>query len=72
MVSQRQSVVEAVRTIGVTRFTYYTWRKEYGGLKMSQVKRLKEPEKENQRLRKAVSRLTLEKLILREAASGNF
>jgi transposase-like protein len=65
-------VAEAVRTIGVTQFTYYRWRKEYGGLKTNQVKRLKELEKENERLRKAVSDLTLEKLILREAASGNF
>ena len=53
-------------------FTYYRWRKEFGGLKVDQVKRLKELEKENERLRKAVSDLTLEKLILREAASGNF
>ena len=72
LVSQGQSVAEAVRTIGVTQFTYYRWRKEYGGLKTNQVKRLKELEKENERLRKAVSDLTLEKLILREAASGNF
>ena len=57
---------------GVTQFTYYRWRKEFGGLKTDQVKRLKELEKENERLRKAVSDLTLEKLILREAASGNF
>ena len=63
---------EAVRSIGVTQFTYYRWRKEFGGLKTDQVKRLKELEKENERLRKAVSDLTLEKLILREAASGNF
>ena len=70
LLSQGQSVVEAVRTIGVTQFTYYRWRKEYGGLKTNQVKRLKELDKENERLRKAVSDLTLEKLILREAASG--
>jgi putative transposase len=72
LVSQGQPVAEAVRTIGVTQFTYYRWRKEYGGLKTNQVKRLKELEKENERLRKVVSDLTLEKLILREAASGNF
>lgn len=71
LVSQGQSVAEAVRSIGVTQFTYYRWRKEFGGLKSDQVKRLKELE-ENERLRKAVSDLTLEKLILREAASGNF
>ena len=72
LLSQGQSVAEAVRSIGLTQFIYYRWRKEYGGLKTNQVKRLKELEKENERLRKAVSDLTLEKLILREAASGNF
>ncbi len=72
LVSQGRSVAEAVRSIGVTQFTYYRWRREYGGLKTDQVKRLKELEKENQRLRQAVSDLTQEKLILREAASGNF
>ena len=69
LLSQGRSVGEA---IGVTQFTYYRWRKEFGGLKGDQVKRLKELEKENDRLRKAVSELTLEKLILKEAASGNF
>ncbi len=72
LVSQGCSVAEAVRAIGVTQFTYYRWRHECGGLQTSQVTRLKELEKENERLRKAVSDLTLEKLILREAASGNF
>jgi transposase-like protein len=72
LVSHGQSVAEAVRSIGVTQFTYYGWRREYGGLKTNRVKRLKELEKENERLRKAVSDLALEKLILREAASGNF
>ena len=77
LVSQGQSVAEAVRSISVTQFTYYRWRKEFGGLKTDHVKRLKELEKENERIRKAVSDLTLEKLILRgEAhgpnASGNF
>ncbi|WP_310715465.1 IS3 family transposase, partial [Burkholderia multivorans] len=67
---QGRSVGEAVRSIGVTQFTYYRWRKEFGGLKGDQVKRLKELEKENDRLRKAVSDLTLEKLILKEAAFG--
>uniref|UniRef100_A4WQN9 Transposase IS3/IS911 family protein n=1 Tax=Cereibacter sphaeroides (strain ATCC 17025 / ATH 2.4.3) TaxID=349102 RepID=A4WQN9_CERS5 len=70
LVSQGRSVSEAVRSIGVTQFTYYRWRKEFGGLNTDQVKRLKELEKENERLRKAVSDLTLEKLILKEAASG--
>ena len=72
LVSQGRSVAEAVWSIGVAQITYYLWRKEFGGLKTDQVKRLKELEKENERLRKAESDLTLEKLILREAASGNF
>ncbi len=70
LVSLGRSVAEAVRSIGVMQFTYYRWRKEFGGLKTDQVKRMKGLEKENERLRKAVSDLTLEKLILREAASG--
>ena len=72
LTSQGRSVAEAVRSIGVTEVTYYRWRQEYGGLKSDQVKRLKELETENARLRKAVSDLTLEKLILKEAASGNW
>ncbi len=72
LVSQGQSVAEAVRAIGVTEVTYYRWRQEYGGLKADQVKRLKELEAENARLRRAVAELTLDKLILKEAASGNF
>ena len=70
LLSQGRPGAEAIRAISVTPFTYYRWRREFGGLK--QVKRLKALEKENERLRKAVSDLTLEKLILREAASGNF
>ncbi len=65
-------MAEAVRSIGVTQFTYYQWRKEFGSLKTDQAKRMRELEKENERLRKAVSDLTLEKLILAEAARGNF
>jgi putative transposase len=61
-----------VHSIGVTQFTYCRWRKEFGGLKSNQFKRLKDLEKENERLRKAVSDLTLKKLILKEAAAGNF
>ena len=72
LTSRGRSVAEAVRTIGVTEVTYYRWRQEYGGLKSDQVKRLKELETENARLREAVSDLTLEKLILKEAASGNW
>ena len=66
------TVAAAVRTIGVTEFTYYRWRREYGGLKGDQVKRLKELETENAWLRRSVSDLTLDKLILVEAARGNF
>jgi hypothetical protein len=65
-------VAEAVRAIGVTEPTDYRWRMEYGGLKLDQVKRRKLLEQENGRLRKAVADLTLEKLVLKEAASGNF
>jgi len=72
LTAQGRPVSEAIRTIGVTEVTYYRWRTEYGGLKGDQVKRLKELEKENSRLRKAVSDLTLDKLILQEAAKGNF
>ncbi len=72
LVSQGKSVSDAVRAIGTTEVTYYRWRKEYGGLKTAQVKRLKELEAENARLRKAVSDLTLDKMILAEAARGNY
>ena len=70
--SQGMSMAESIRQIGVTEVTFYRWRKEYGGLKTDQLKRLKELQKENERLRKAVSDLTLDKLILTEAAKGNF
>lgn len=70
--SQGKSIAEAIRSIGVTEVTYYRWRSEYGGLKGNQVKRLKELETENSRLRRAVSDLTLDKMILAEAARGNF
>ncbi len=72
LTAQGRTVAEAIRQIGVTEVTYYGWRNEYGGLKSDQVKRLKELEMENVRLRRAVSDLTLEKLILTEAASGNW
>ena len=72
LTAQGRPVAEAVRSIGVTEVTYYRWRSEYGGLKGDQVKRLKELEAENNRLRRAVSDLTIEKLILKEAAGGNF
>ncbi len=70
--AQGKPVADAVRAIGVTEVTYYRWRTEYGGLKGDQVKRLKELESENTRLRRAISDLTLDKLILQEAARGNF
>ena len=72
LTAQGRAVAEAVRAIGVTEVTYYRWRSEYGGLKGNQVKRLKELEAENSRLRRAVSDLTLDKMILKEAAAGNF
>ena len=72
LTAQGRTVAEAIRQIGVTEVTYYRWRNEYGALKSDQVKRLKELETENARLRRAVSDLTLEKLILKEAASGNW
>ena len=72
LVSQSKSVAEAVRAIGVTEVTYYRWRQEFGGLKSDQVKRMKDLEAENARLRRAVSDLTLDKMILQEAARGNF
>ena len=69
---QGMTVADAVRQIGTTEQTYYRWRKQYGGMSRDQLKRLKELEKENQRLRRAVSDLTLDKLILTEAAKGNY
>jgi putative transposase len=72
LLSQGRSVAEAARAIGVTEQSYYRWRKEYGGLKMDQARRLKEVERENARLRRAVADLTLDKMILAEAARGNF
>jgi putative transposase len=60
------------RELGITEQTYYRWRKEYGGMKVSQARRLKELEQENTRLKRAVADLTLDKLILREALEGNY
>jgi len=70
--NQGDTTGQAVRAIGVTEQTYYRWRKEYGGMGVDQARRLKDLEKENQRLRQAVSDLTLDKQILAEAAKGNF
>lgn len=72
LLSQGTAVAAVVKALEVSEVTYYRWRKEYGGMKVSQAKRLKELEKENSRLREAVSDLTLDKLILQEASRGNF
>ena len=70
--SQGISMADAIRRIGVSEVSFYRWRKEYGGMSGDQLRRLKDLEKENERLRRAVSDLTLDKQILREAAKGNF
>jgi len=72
LLGEGKRVPEVVKALGVTEVTYYRWRREYGGLSLSQAKHLKELERENLRLRRAVSDLTLDKLILQEAARGNF
>ena len=70
--AQGQTVGQVCRGLGVSEQSYYRWRKEYGGLKMDQAKRLKDLERENRQLRRAVSDLTLDKLILKEALEGNY
>ena len=72
LLAQGQTVAQVAKALGVTEQTYYRWRAEYGGLKLDQARRLKDLERENARLRKAVADLTLDKLILKEAASGNW
>jgi putative transposase len=72
LLARGMKVPEVAKAIGIHEMTYYRWRKEFGGMKVSQAKRLKELEKENARLRKAVSDLSLDKVILQEAARGNF
>lgn len=72
LVGQGKARIDAIRSIGVSEQTYYRWRKQYGGMGSNQVKELKRLQKENEHLRRAVSDLTLEKLILTEAARGNF
>jgi len=72
LLTQGRTVGEVCRQIGVSEQTYYRWRKEYGGLKVDQAKRLKDLEAENARLKRAVADLTLDKLILKEAAEGNW
>jgi transposase-like protein len=72
LINQGSSVEEASRKIGVSKLTYYRWRKEYGGLRVDQARRIKEMEQENARLKKLVANLSLDNQILKEAASGNF
>ena len=72
LLSQGLTVGEASRKLGITGQTYYRWRREYGGMRVEQAKRLKELEKENSRLKKLVADITLDNAILKEAAQGNF
>ena len=72
LLSQGKNVAEACRQIGVTDQTYYRWRKEYGGVRTDQARRLKELDRENARLKKLLAEAELDKASLREAASGNF
>jgi len=72
LLGQGATVGEASRKLGVTEQTYYRWRKEYGGMRVEQAKRLKELEKENSRLKKLVADISLDNAILKEAARGNF
>jgi transposase-like protein len=71
-ISQGKNVGQICREIGISEQTYYRWRKEYGGMKTVQVKRLKDLERENSHLKKAVAELTVDKLILKEALEGNY
>jgi transposase-like protein len=72
LLAQGKKVGEVCRSLGVSEQSYYRWRREYGGLKTSQARRMKDLERENSRLKKAVADLTLDKLILREALEGNY
>ena len=72
LVGQGVARIDAIRQIGVVEQTYYRWRKQYGGMGTAQLKELKRLQKENERVRRAVSDLTLDKLILSEATRGNF
>ncbi|MBA7617176.1 IS3 family transposase ISDsp2 [subsurface metagenome] len=71
-INQGTSIAEASRKIGVTEQTYYRWRKEYGGLRIEQAKKLKNLEKENARLKKLIADLSLDNAILKEASEGNY
>ncbi len=72
LVGQGMARIDAIREVRITEQTFYRWRKQYGGMGTTQLKELKRLQKENERLRRAVSDLTLDKLILAEAARGNF
>jgi transposase len=72
LVGQGMARIDAIREVRITEQTFYRWRKQYGGMGAAQLKELKRLQKENERLRRAVSDLTLDKLILAEAARGNF
>lgn len=72
LLAQGKSIIEICRELTISDATYYKWRKAYGGMKVDQAKRLKELERENTRLKRAIADLTLDKLILKEAAEGNF
>jgi transposase-like protein len=71
-VANHKPIGQACREAGITEQTYYRWRKEYGGLKLEQARRMKELEKENARLRRLVTELSLEKQVLKDVAEGNF
>ena len=72
LVGQGNPRVDAIRQVSITEQTYYRWRKQYGGMGTDQLKELKKVQKENEQLRRAIADLTLDKLILSEAAKGNF
>lgn len=72
LLAQGKSITEICRELGISDATYYKWRRAYGGMKVDQARRLKELERENVRLKRAIADLTLDKLILKEAAEGNF
>jgi transposase-like protein len=72
LLGQGQTVGQVCKRLGVVEQTYYRWRKTYGGMKINQVKRLKELETENDRLKRAVADLTVDKLILKEVAEGKY
>jgi len=72
VLAQGMTVSQVCRQLSISEQTYYRWRKQYGGLKLSQAKRMKDIERENARLKKAVADLTLDKMILKEALQGNY